>query len=78
MCRTVLWSALQATQLVHIDREIATGVKAVDDTTALPTAAPEVEKGGECKAVKEEEENVNTEENVKINDKVIKNYLQHS
>lgn len=67
--RTVLWSALQATQLVHIDREIATGVKAVDDTTALPTAAPEVEKGGECKAVKEEEENVNTEENVKINDK---------
>jgi len=33
--RTVLWSALQATQLVDLDREVATGLKEVEDSTAL-------------------------------------------
>ena len=27
--RTMLWSALQATHLIHIDMEVATGLKAV-------------------------------------------------
>ncbi len=30
MYRTVLWSALQATQLVEVDREVATGVRRVE------------------------------------------------
>jgi len=42
--RTVLWSALQATQLVHIDREVATGVKAVQDSIALTDSPSEVPK----------------------------------
>lgn len=29
--RTMLWSALQATQLIHIDREVATGLRQVED-----------------------------------------------
>jgi hypothetical protein len=51
--RTVLWSALQATQLVHIDREIATGVKAVDDNIAVEAQTDKEEEGS---AVKVEEE----------------------
>ena len=27
----MLWSALQATQLIHIDREVATGLRQVED-----------------------------------------------
>jgi len=31
--RTMLWSALQATQLIHIDMEVATGLKVIEATT---------------------------------------------
>lgn len=29
----MLWSALQATQLIHIDMEVATGLKVIEATT---------------------------------------------
>jgi len=59
--RTVLWSALQATQLVHIDREIATGVKAVEDSIAIEVIPAEVSKEETNSTAKEAEDAVEAE-----------------
>jgi len=59
--RTVLWSALQATQLVHIDREIATGVKAVDDNITLTATPTEMDKDEEVSAIKDGDEDIKAE-----------------
>ena len=48
----MLWSALQATQLIHIDMEVATGLKAVQDIFTTSK-----EKVSEEPIKKEEEEN---------------------
>merc|ERR1719474_438827 len=58
--RTMLWSALQATQLIHIDMEVATGMRAIeassnnDETKAKPddTIVHEDEANG-CDGVNE-------------------------
>ena len=52
--RTMLWSALQATHLIHIDMEVATGLKAVQDIFATS------KDKGEAEPVKKEEEDIIT------------------
>ena len=49
----MLWSALQATQLIHIDREVATGVKAVEEVQPQPESDSREE--GEAETNQEEE-----------------------
>lgn len=51
----MLWSALQATHLIHIDMEVATGLKAVQDifTTSKDK--------GKAEPVRKEEEDIITE-----------------
>ena len=50
----MLWSALQATHLIHIDMEVATGLKAVQD---IFTTSKEK---GEAEPVRKEEEDIIT------------------
>ena len=53
----MLWSALQATQLIHIDRELATGLRAVRDIvteTQQQTGDKEVKQETEVKLQQEE------------------------
>ena len=54
----MLWSALQATHLIHIDMEVATGLKAVQDifTTSKDKETAEATKKEEDEMVTEEEE----------------------
>ena len=51
----MLWSALQATHLIHIDMEVATGLKAVQEIFTTTKDKVEVEP------VRKEEEDIITE-----------------
>ena len=52
----MLWSALQATHLIHIDMEVATGLKAVQEIFTTSK-----DKGEAEPAVRKEEDNIITE-----------------
>ena len=52
----MLWSALQATQLIHIDMEIATGLRAVQDTFELADTNQDTTKEQTDSDVTEKEE----------------------
>ena len=56
--RTVLWSSLQATQLIHIDREVATGLRAVPERESQTEKKEQREEYEE----REEEQKEETEE----------------
>ena len=53
----MLWSALQATQLIDIDMELATGLKAVQDIFLIPETSER-----DSEAVKDDEKEC-TEDN---------------
>ena len=55
----MLWSALQATQLIHIDMEIATGLKAVQDTFVVEDTNQETSKEDPDSDLTEKESNEN-------------------
>ena len=54
----MLWSALQATQLIHIDRELATGLRAVRDIVT------ETQQQTGDKEVRQQEAEVKTQEEI--------------
>ena len=54
----MLWSALQATQLIHIDRELATGLRAVRDIVT------ETQQQTGDKEVRQQEVEVKTQEEI--------------
>ena len=55
----MLWSALQATQLIHIDMEMATGLKAVQDTFVVEDTNQETSKEDPDSDLTEKESNEN-------------------
>ena len=64
----MLWSALQATQLIDIDMELATGLKAVQDIFLIPETSErdsEAAKDDEKECTEDNEAESNNSEEIK-------------